>query len=870
KIFYKKILQDSIYCIGDALRLAKIEMLNQFGANGVYSLFALTNTLIGDPIIKLQIPTKVNLNCSSHEIKIIQSEISDVDDSVKVRIKYYNTGLVERASFNLKIMCLNDGKEVLNKGYKRNIPNFSDSMIVNVPVKGKSGQYLLNVILDPENFVAEIDKSDNECNFTFVVNSKSMRSINPYAVEGQSNHEINFINPILNPKTKSFELEISDNIGFKNTIKKSNNFDTVITKIKFANELNDKRIWVRTSIDNANPNIFSLKVGDYSSYILWDSLSFSKGNFINILFTQSQIELAKKETKIETLSAGFNDGRTALIQVNKQNYIPENTLRGHHVVVFKDTTLEFVKYLRFDVNSGGSEVTNYIKFLDTLSAKNIVAIAVSDDGAIASTELKSKIKNLGSVFIDSLLFRGSWTLIGKKSTKQGTVPEMFSKPFGGRVTANHLVKSIEPAGGYLSSRIGPTLKWKNIILQTASQNDSLMNYDLFCIKIDGNIDTLKNVKVKNNVIDLSGITSNAYPYLQVRANLKSSTNNVSPLLQKMEVRYVNPAELITNYQVVSISKDSLDQGEKANLNFSVYNVGESTASNFKVRVDLVKKDNSKEKLFEQVVDSIQTEKKKDFSLAYTTDKLTGSNQFQINIDTENTVTELYKDNNFYSVPFYVKANNKPASLKLTIDGNDIINGDFISSKPNFKIELNDESLIPIADTTKILLFLNNKRIYFATNTNVLNYNYSSSNPKMVVNYTPTLADGNYTFKVVGKNATDQIIDSTGIVRKFTVKNELQLLNSYNYPNPFKDDTYFTFKLTQIPDELRIIIYTIAGRKIKEIKLNSSELKYDFNRIFWDGRDQDGDLTANGVYLYKIISQKGSEKTEVTEKLAILR
>ncbi len=222
------------------------------------------------------------------------------------------------------------------------------------------------------------------------------------------------------------------------------------------------------------------------------------------------------------------------------------------------------------------------------------------------------------------------------------------------------------------------------------------------------------------------------------------------------------------------------------------------------------------------------------------------------------------------MPFYVKPNNKPATLRLTIDGSDIINGDFISSKPNFKIELSDESLIPITDTTKILLYLNNKRLYFASNNNIINYNYSSSNPKMVVNYAPTLADGDYTFKVVGKNATDQIIDSTGTVRKFTVRNELQLLNAYNYPNPFKDDTYFTFKLTQIPDELKIIIYTIAGRKIKEIKLSAAELKFDFNRIFWDGRDQDGDLAANGVYLYKIISQKGSEKTELTQKLSVLR
>ncbi len=85
-----------------------------------------------------------------------------------------------------------------------------------------------------------------------------------------------------------------------------------------------------------------------------------------------------------------------------------------------------------------------------------------------------------------------------------------------------------------------------------------------------------------------------------------------------------------------------------------------------------------------------------------------------------------------------------------------------------------------------------------------------------------------------------------------------------------DETYFTFKLTQIPDELKIKIFTIAGRMIKEFILSSPELKYDFNRILWDGRDADGDLIANGVYLYKVIAKKGSEATETIQKLAIIR
>jgi len=51
-------------------------------------------------------------------------------------------------------------------------------------------------------------------------------------------------------------------------------------------------------------------------------------------------------------------------------------------------------------------------------------------------------------------------------------------------------------------------------------------------------------------------------------------------------------------------------------------------------------------------------------------------------------------------------------------------------------------------------------------------------------------------------------------------------------------------------------------------LKHKDFNFDFNRIFWDGRDED--ILANGVYLYKIITQKGSEVKTKTQKLAIVR
>ncbi|RPI68069.1 MAG: T9SS C-terminal target domain-containing protein [Ignavibacteriales bacterium] len=207
-------------------------------------------------------------------------------------------------------------------------------------------------------------------------------------------------------------------------------------------------------------------------------------------------------------------------------------------------------------------------------------------------------------------------------------------------------------------------------------------------------------------------------------------------------------------------------------------------------------------------------------------------------------------------------------INISFDGTDILDGDYVSANPEIKIELYDFSMLPLNDTSSVSLFLNNEQIYFANNTE-LSYQLSPANPKMIVTYSPQLESGEYMLKVLGKNISGSA--DTNIVERYFIVNETtELLNVYNYPNPSKGSTYFTFKLTQIPDELKIKIYTVAGRLIKQIVKSSSELKYDFNSIYWDGKDDDENSIANGVYFYKVIINKNGTTRDVTEKLAIVR
>ena len=870
KLFYETILRDSILTISEALNKTKTKLLTQYGSSDVNKIFSLTNSLVGDPIISLKIPPKPNLKISTNDISFSPSKITNQDDSVKCTVNYSNLGRVTGKVFFISVKDNYNNSVVLNKKISQTIPLFTDSLVIFIPVKNKPGEHKISVELDSEENIDELNEDDNSEDFTLMVTSASIRSLTDYDFTNSLN-EIKILNPSARTTANSIDYQLSANPFLANPISTSIQFGEFFTKINLESLQNSTRYWFRskTSNDQDYDLIKSFVYATAKGYLLNDSLSFNTGSKVNTVVDEG-VRLGKEEVTFEAISAGFNDGNTGVITKNNQNYIPLPN-RGHNICVFDGTTFELKVFNQFDLLFGGASAQdNYAKLLDSLKTTDILVAVVVDEGSInLNASLKQKLKNLGSKYVDSLGFRDSWALIGRKGTAVGSAIESYKKIFTGRAIAKTSFEKKSSMGYYSTQFIGPANEWKNFEIEYLKPDSSKLSYTLIGKTGSNKIDTLRTELLLNNIIELSDQSLRSYSYLKLRLKLEASANGDSPLINSIFNSYKGSPELGVNYQIVTVSKDTVDQGENVDVSFYVYNVGESRADNFKVNVELIKKDNSREKVFESIIDSLGLEQRKLFNFSLSTVDVTGSIQLNINIDPENKILELYRDNNFYSIPVYVKPNTKPASLNLTIDGTDIIDGDFISPKPNIKIELNDQSLIPIQDTTAVQIYLNNKLVPFMNNS-TLNYSFSASNPKFIVDYKPTLENGDYTLKILGKNATGQLIDSSGVVRTFSVRSDLQLLNVYNYPNPFKDETYFTFKLTQIPDELKIKIFTLAGRMVKEFKLTSAELKYDFNKIYWDGRDVDGDLVANGVYLYKIISKKGNESVQSVQKLAIVR
>jgi hypothetical protein len=94
----------------------------------------------------------------------------------------------------------------------------------------------------------------------------------------------------------------------------------------------------------------------------------------------------------------------------------------------------------------------------------------------------------------------------------------------------------------------------------------------------------------------------------------------------------------------------------------------------------------------------------------------------------------------------------------------------------------------------------------------------------------------------------QAANERGALSEFTINlsNQLQIRDVTPYPNPFSQQMVLHYVLTTSADEVRVRLYTVAGRKIFESK--SAPTGADVNAFVWDGRDDNGNPVANGTYL----------------------
>lgn len=201
-----------------------------------------------------------------------------------------------------------------------------------------------------------------------------------------------------------------------------------------------------------------------------------------------------------------------------------------------------------------------------------------------------------------------------------------------------------------------------------------------------------------------------------------------------------------------------------------------------------------------------------------------------------------------------------------------IDGDQIPQNSETQIVISDSNGINITGELGhgITLSLNDNPSSTFDITSQFEYDLGNFQKGKVTFSLPNLTPGSNFVKI---KAWDNLNNST--IKKVTFQTaqagEFQITELLNYPNPFSSQTNFTYKLTE-EAEVEIKIYTLSGKLIRTLKNASGLADYNYNTV-WDGKDQDGDQVASGVYIFKALARSkasGNKKSEALGKAVVKR
>lgn len=334
-------------------------------------------------------------------------------------------------------------------------------------------------------------------------------------------------------------------------------------------------------------------------------------------------------------------------------------------------------------------------------------------------------------------------------------------------------------------------------------------------------------------------------------------------MKRWDVTYLPTADLAISAWSFNVSPATITSGSTVNLSLDVYNIGYERADSV---VALFYPADDTTQIVTAVVDSIAAGSERHVQSQM---RVTGSGPRTIiaRVNPKPGSNDLLPDNNVAGYTILVSGGqSKFRDFRVLFDNVEIHDGEFVSPMPAITILPSAQDSSQQIDVRTVMLFIDKNRVAasiapVASTTNQVKGNVQE------LTLSSRLADGEHTLDVYepGPNSQPQLARSI----KFQVTAEAELLHVYNYPNPFASQTMFTVNVTEAPDEVDIKIYTVAGRMIRDIRIDQG-LHANWNSVAWDGRDQDGDQVANGVYLYRVTMKAGSKTATATEKLARVR
>lgn len=502
----------------------------------------------------------------------------------------------------------------------------------------------------------------------------------------------------------------------------------------------------------------------------------------------------------------------------------------------------------------------------------------------AGNTVYSRLKAAGFSDFDDYSFPRTWAFIYRKGNNSFQPNSLFSAGLGDRITMNAYINVTLTKGNIASPVFGPAKAWKEIKWRGFSVEPlpkDVYNVRVIGVKANGDTNTLFTLQPNQQNFNISSVNASVYPYIKLNMyNQDLDSNALTPYQLRYWRLFYDPVpEGAIAPNIGTPLKDTLQKGEPLTIKIPFKNVSDAAFSDsMKVSLNLEINGTSvpvplpKQKI-------LQPGDTTTLQYVYDTKNMSGLNTLSVDFNPNNDQPEQSHFNNFLVKNFFVKGDVINPLMDVTFDGVHILNNDIVSAKPKIVIKLKDEAkFLQLDDTSLATVFVrypnSSALVRFPYGTDTLRFipaDPTKGNNEATIEFTPTfLQDSdqgeNYELVVKAKDKSGNPAGNKDYRVQFQVINKPMISNMFNYPNPFTTSTAFVFTITgsQVPQNIRIQILTITGKIVKEVtmqELGPLHIGRNITEYKWDGTDQYGSKLANGVYLYRVITNLNGASLE---------
>jgi hypothetical protein len=497
-----------------------------------------------------------------------------------------------------------------------------------------------------------------------------------------------------------------------------------------------------------------------------------------------------------------------------------------------------------------------------------------------NNSLYYRLKDAGFEEIDSINQFRAWIFIFQKGNKDRFVPEYkVASGFSDKITLETNCKTPDTLGYITSPSFGPARAWQKVIWNghslDAGSGDN-PSIDIIGVDGTGQETVLQTLNKDTKEFDISSVSATTYPYLKLKMRNSDSVFLTPFQLDYWRVLYKPQPEGAIAPNIEFKFKDTVQIGEKIRFSVAFKNVSAVSFDSLLTQIKLIDKNNVTHFLDSSRLKAVLVNDTVRLEYELDSKNYPGLNTLVVNFNPDNDQPEQYLLNNFLYKSFYVVPDTFNPLLDVTFDGVHILNNDIVSAKPHVVIKLKDDNKYMALDDTSLIKiqvrYPDNSLRAFSFNNDTLHFTPALSGQGSVdntatIDFNPAFfEDGSYELIVSAVDKSGNSAGQKAYNVSFKIINKPMISNMFNYPNPFTTSTSFVFTLTgsEVPQNLRIQILTITGKIIKEItkeELGAVKIGRNITDYKWDGTDQYGQKLANGVYLYRVITNLNGKSLE---------